>query len=107
MKTNPHIGSSFDDFLQEEGTLTEVEALATKRVIAAQISQAMKNRGLSKTEMARIMQTSRPQLNRLLDPNNSSVTLKTMAAAAKAVGKSVRFELVNAEPNTKLAEIQP
>ena len=91
---NRHIGSAFDDFLEEEGILQEVEAIAIKRVLARKVEEAMKEQGLSKSAMARKMKTSRMALDRLLDPDNTSVTLHTMQKAAAAVGKRVRLELV-------------
>jgi antitoxin HicB len=88
-----HIGSSFDDFLREEDLLDLSEATATKRVIAFQIAQEMERRGLTKSEMASRMKTSRPALERLLDPSNPSVTLSTLERAASAVGKKLKVEL--------------
>jgi antitoxin HicB len=89
---NKYIGSSFDDFLEEEGILQEVEAASIKRVLAFQIEQEMKRRGLSKTAMAKKMDTSRTSLDRLLDPKNDAVTLKTMTKAASVLGKRLRVE---------------
>ena len=89
-----HIGSSFDDFLEEEGLLEEAEAIAVKRVLAYQIHTMMKEQQLSKTEMARRMNTSRAALDRLLDPENRSVTLNTMEKAAQSLGKRLRLTLV-------------
>ncbi len=91
---NKHIGSDFDDFLEEEGFLAEVEATALKRVIVYQVEELMKRQQLTKTEMARRMQTSRASLNRLLDPSNPSITLQTLERAAAALGKRLRIELV-------------
>jgi antitoxin HicB len=89
-----HLGSNFDDFLREEGLLEDAEATAAKRVIAFQIAQEMRRRRLSKSEMATRMKTSRPALERLLDPTNRSVTLSTLERAASAVGKKLKVELV-------------
>ena len=89
-----NIGSSFDSWLREEGIQEEVTAGAIKRVLARQVQAAMAERGLSKAEMARRMQTSRSQLDRLLDPKNESVTLSTLQKAAAAIGREVRLELV-------------
>ena len=75
MKNNQHVGSSFDDFLQEEGLLAEAEATAVKRVLAHQIEKEMAARNLTKRALAGKMQTSRSSLDRLLDPKNASVTL--------------------------------
>lgn len=92
--TNPHIGSSFDSFLEESGIREDVETLAQKRVFAWQIEQAMDEEGISKSEMARRMDTSRTQVNRLLDPDNNTVQLDTLQRAAKAVGRALKLELV-------------
>ncbi len=91
---NRHIGSNFDDFLREDGILAEVEAAAIKRVIAFQVQQEMERHNLTKTDMALKMKTSRASLNRLLDPNNASVTLQTLERTALAVGKKLKIQLV-------------
>jgi DNA-binding Xre family transcriptional regulator len=96
MRNNPYIGSSLDDLLEEEGTLAQIESIALKRVIAWQVQQVMSEKKLTKTAMAKEMKTSRSSLERLLDPNNPSVTLDTIERAAMAIGKRVRFELVDA-----------
>ena len=88
-----YIGSSFDDFLKEEGILEEVEKIAVKRVLAMRIAELMTEQQLSKTEMARRMDTSRAALDRLLDPENKSVTLQTMERAAQVLGKRLRLTL--------------
>jgi phage-related protein len=90
------IGSeeTFDDFLANEGMLADAEELALKEIIADQIREAMRARGLTKTAMAARMKTDRRQLDRLLDPKNPSVTLATLRRAASAVGRSLRIELV-------------
>ena len=88
-----HIGSDFDDFLAEEGLQEEVTAAAIKRVIAWQLAQAMKSRNITRTEMASRMRTSRMVVNRLLDENDTSVTLATLARASVAIGVPLRFEL--------------
>jgi predicted XRE-type DNA-binding protein len=88
-----HIGSSFDDFLDEEGLLHDATAVAVKRYIAFQLSAKMDQDNLSKAEMARRMKTSRSALDRLLDPGNSSVTLQTLQRAAKALGGRLKVEL--------------
>lgn len=93
-----HLGSDFDSFLEEEGLLEEAEAVAMKRVLAYQIAQAMEDQKLSKAAMARRMQTSRSALNRLLDPKVPSVTLLTIERAARALGRKLRIEMVEAEP---------
>ncbi|MCE7521963.1 helix-turn-helix domain-containing protein [Alloalcanivorax xenomutans] len=90
---NKHIGSDFDDFLAEDGNREEVTAAAMKRVIAWQITQAMKAQRITKTEMASRMHTSRMVVNRLLDADDTSVTLATLARASVAVGVPMRFEL--------------
>jgi hypothetical protein len=86
-KVTDHSGSAFDSFLDEHGIREEVEAVAIKRVLAWQLSQAMQEQQKTKQAMARQLRTSRSQLDRLLDPHNVSVTLDTIARAAKALGK--------------------
>ena len=88
-----HIGTDLDDFLRDERLLDDAEATAAKRVIAYQIAQEMKRSHLTKSEMAHRMNTSRPALDRLLDPTNRSVTLSTLERAASAVGKKLKVEL--------------
>jgi antitoxin HicB len=88
------IGSSFDSFLKQDGIYEEVTARAVKRVLARQLRDLMKREEISKTELAGRMHTSRAQLDRLLDPENESVTLATLARAAEAVGRNLRIELV-------------
>ena len=90
---NRHLGSSFDDFLEEEGLREDAEAVAIKRVIAYQIEMEMKRAKVSKSAMAEKMHTSRTALDRLLDPSNVSVTLQTLERAALALGKSLKIEL--------------
>ena len=87
------IGSSFDAFLDEQGMREAVEEQAIKEIIADQIATAMKERGLTKMAMAKRMQTTRQQLDRLLDPTNPGVTLATLQRAARAVGRSLTVSL--------------
>ena len=94
MRKKGGIGSSFDDFLREEGIYEEVTARAIKRVIARQLGALMEEQGLTKSELAKRMETSRAQLDRLLDPENEAVTLATLTRAARAVGRNLRMELV-------------
>lgn len=91
-KTHPHLGSSLDEFLEEEGVRGEFEARAVKEVIAWQLQQAMVDRAISKARMAAQMGTSRAQLDRLLDPNRD-VTLSTLARAASILGRTLRLDL--------------
>ena len=90
---NKHIGGSFDDFLEDEGLLAETESVAIKRVIAFQVAQLMKTNKISKVAMAKQMKTSRSALDRLLDPQNTSITLQTMERAAHVMGKRLRIDL--------------
>jgi hypothetical protein len=87
-------GSSFDDFLNEQGILEECEEQAIKQILADQIKSAMLQERLTKAAMALRMQTSRRALDRLLDPANTSVTLHTLQRAAAAIGRQLRLELV-------------
>jgi DNA-binding Xre family transcriptional regulator len=91
-----YVGSDFDEFLLQEAMLEEITATAVKRVIAWQIEQEMKARKLTKTALAQKMRTSRAAVNRLLDAEDTSLTLTTLAGAAAALGKKIKFELVSA-----------
>ncbi len=93
-KNRGRIGSSFESYLQEQGTLEETTAIAVKRVLAWQLEQAMEKKQLSKNQMAKAMKTSRSQLDRILDPNNDRIQLATLTAAARVVGRQLRIELV-------------
>lgn len=95
-KKNIHIGSSFDDFLAEDGQLEDATAVAIKRVITWQFEQAMKLTGINKTTMAERMHTSRAALGRLLDENDTGLTLDTLSRGAQALGYRVKVELVAA-----------
>lgn len=88
-----NIGSDFDTFLEDEGLLEESTATAVKRVIAYQLAEKMAEDKLTKAEMARRMNTSRSALDRLLDPDNSSVTLQTLQSAVQALGGRLKIEL--------------
>ena len=89
-----NIGSTFDSFLREEGIYEDASAAAMKRVVARQLESTMKEKHISKAEMARRMQTSRSALDRLLDPKNEAISLTTLQKAATAVGRQLRLELV-------------
>ena len=95
-KQNPREGSTLDDFLEEEGILEEVNATVAKRVIARRLAKMMKDKRVTKATMAKRMKTSRAALDRLLDPNNQSVTLLTMNKAASALGKKLTISLDDA-----------
>ena len=98
MTHNLHIGSSLDERL-EEGILAEVSAIAIKQILAWQVAQEMSNLGLNKSQMVAQMRTSRTSLDRLLDPENTAVTLKTLERAATVLGKRLRIEFVDIEAN--------
>lgn len=93
-KTKAGIGSSFDDFLKEEGVYEEAREAALLRVFAWKIREAMKAKSITKVEMAKRMNTSRSQLDRLLDPTSDKVELATLARAAEAVGGKLSLDLV-------------
>lgn len=93
-KSKAGIGSTFDDFLKEEGIHDEVQETALLRVFAWKIREAMKAKSITKVEMAKRMNTSRSQLDRLLDPTSDKVELATLARAAEAVGGKLSLDLV-------------
>jgi len=92
-KKNKHIGSTFESWLDEKGIREEVTAAAVKAVIAAQIAREMKKRHITKARMAELMETSRAQVDRLLDPDNGSATLESLMRAARVVGRELRVVL--------------
>ena len=94
MKIIPNMQSDFDSFLKEENLYEEVNDLAIKRVIAYQFVEEMKAQSITKTKMAEMMNTSRAVVNRLLNPDNSSLTLHTLEAASQALGKRLSISLV-------------
>lgn len=92
-----HLGSSIDDFLEEEGILEEAQAQAIKEVVAWQLAEAMQDRGISKARLARMLRTSRSQLDRILDPRHD-VMLSSLQRAAALVGRRVTIGLVAPAP---------
>ena len=90
---NKYTGSDFDAFLQEEGILEDVTARALKRLIALQMAEAMQQSGLTKAQLAARLQTSRSQVDRLLQPDNTAITLQSLERLARAVGKQLKVEL--------------
>lgn len=87
------VGGSFEDFLKGQGTYEATVDQAVKRVLAFQLAQAMEAQGITKVTMAKMLKTSRSQLDRVLDPTNESVTLGLLARAAQVVGRTIRLEL--------------
>ncbi len=96
MNKKNHRGSDLRDFLKEQGILGEVEGRALKQSLSLQLDHLLKEKELTKTQMAARMKTSRAAVDRLLDASNSSVTLKTLGKAARALGRKVKIELVPA-----------
>ena len=96
LKNNPHIGSDFDDFLREEGIYEEVEAGALKKVIAAALSKQMKRRRISVSKLAHELGASRAAIGRIVDRDNTSITLNTISRTASALGCRVKLEIIAA-----------
>ncbi len=96
--TNSHKGTRFNDFLEKEGLLEQVEAVAVKRVVSYQIEKEMEKQHISKKIMAENMRTSRSALDRVLDPDNTSVTLNSLVKAAHAIGKKIKISF-SSEPD--------
>ncbi|HZK79745.1 MAG TPA: helix-turn-helix transcriptional regulator [Humisphaera sp.] len=86
-----HLGSKFDDFLEQEGILEDCRATAIKFKIAYELEKAMGEQKMSKAQMAKRLKTSRTGIDRLLDPDNTSITLNTMAKVANLLGKRIDF----------------
>ena len=93
-KKNPHVGSSFESWLDEAGIREDVTAAAAKAVIARQLAREMKKKKITKQRMAELMQTSRAHVDRLLDPDNGSATIESLQRAAHVVGRELRLQLV-------------
>jgi predicted transcriptional regulator len=93
-RKNPHIGSSFESWLEDAGIREEATAGAIKAVIARQLASEMKKKKITKQRMAELMKTSRAQVDRLLDPDNGSATIESLQRAAKIVGRELRLQLV-------------
>jgi hypothetical protein len=94
MALTKHRGSTLDSFLKADGVLAEFQAKAIKEVIAWQLTDAMKERGLTKTRLAALMHTSRTQIDRVLDPDDGNVTIETLQRAAAIVGRRVQLALI-------------
>jgi len=94
-KNNPRTGSSFDDFLKEQGMFEEITAKALKRAISEQLREGMKEQNMTKVAMAARMETSRTQVDRLLDPDNLRIEFDSLVRAASAIGKHVEIKLVD------------
>ncbi|MBC3832351.1 XRE family transcriptional regulator [Undibacterium amnicola] len=94
-KNNPRSGSNFDDFLKEEGLYDEVTAKALKRAISEQLKDGMVANRITKVAMAARMETSRTQVDRLLDPDNLKIQFDSLVKAATAIGKHVEIRLVD------------
>jgi antitoxin HicB len=92
-----YVGQDFDDFLQQEGLAADVEALAIKKVVVALLEKA----GMTQAELAERLHTSRTQVRRLLDPDNTSITLATLQRAADVTGHRL---VIGFEPLTKRAK---
>ncbi len=93
-KSKGRIGSSFEDYLKEEGAYAETTAIAIKTVLAWQLEQAMAKEQISKNQMAKRMKTSRSQLDRILDPENDRIRLDTLSKAAHVLGRTLEIQLV-------------
>lgn len=95
-KGNPHRGSSFTDFLENQGVAPEVTVLALKRVLSLQLQEIIEAEKVSKTQLAARMHTSRAAVDRLLDPSNSSLTFASVGKVAAALGRKVEVRFVSA-----------
>lgn len=93
-KPNPHRGSTLDDFLKSEGILEESKTAATRSVIAWRVEAEMERTGMTKTELAVKLGTSRADIARLLDPDDDNVTLRSLQRAAVLIGRKLRVDLV-------------
>jgi antitoxin HicB len=93
MRDNPHFGTTLDSYLQSEGILEHTQAVALKRVIAYQLQDILKQQNLTQADLARKMHTSKAAINRLLNPDNTSVTLHTLLKAVHVLGKKISLSI--------------
>ena len=89
------LGETFEDFLDSLGLREKVYDTAIKRVVAWQLEKARKKSAMTKGELASGMKTSRSQVDRVLDPDNITVSLQLLNRAAMAMGKHLKIELVD------------
>ncbi len=94
MRENKHIGSTLDDFLEEEGLTDRVEEQAVKKIIALQLRGLLEEQKLTQAQLARRLRTFRAAVDRLLDPGNESVTLHTLERAARVLGKRLKLQVI-------------
>jgi antitoxin HicB len=94
MTSNKHRGPTLNAFLEEEGLKDELSAIVGKERIAFQLQQAMKKKRITKVKLAELMDTSRTQVDRILDPTSGNVTIETLQRVARIVGRELRVELV-------------
>lgn len=92
--SNKHIGSSFEDFLKKEGIADEVSSNTVKKLLAYQLLEKLEKENMTKSELAVRLSTSRSAVDRILDPNNKSITLTTLQKVAEVLGKKLKIELV-------------
>ena len=85
------IGSSFDSFLEEEDLLQEADTVAIKRIIAYALEQKMLAENITISRLAKELDTSRSAISRILDPQNTAITLNTIEKVAKYLGKRIQF----------------
>lgn len=90
---NIHAGSSFDDFLKEEGILEHCQEVGAKYAFVMQLQEELEKQNLTKEEFAKRIGTSRSALDRLLDPSKPS-NIRSLINAASAMGKHLRISMI-------------
>ncbi len=90
------MGTLWPAIAGREGILEEVSVRVQKRLLALQINDIMQSANISKTGLAEKMNTDVTQLNRPLDPDNTSITLESLDRLARAVGKRLRIAFADA-----------
>jgi hypothetical protein len=92
-KKNPYWGTTLDEFLAKEQIREAVKAEAVTRVVAWQLGKEMERQGITKSQLAERMHTSRAQVDRILKAKGN-VTLESLQRAAALIGRELRLELV-------------
>lgn len=90
---NKNIGSDFEEFLAEDGILEECSAVAVKRVLSMELQDLMHEKHVNRTELAKRMNSSRSQIARLLNPEETGTSIDSLTRAAAAMGKHLEIRL--------------
>ena len=89
---NKLTGSSFEEFLADEGLETEVSARAAKRTFVHQLEEQIKEKKLKKSSFRKEFHS--PTTTQRLFDDHVGVSLQTLSRAAALVGCDIAIHLV-------------